>query len=147
VVAARIRLRTGTPDPEGTEVAETLTLLSRLAATHEIYVALMPDRDNRVAAAFVAASAHQARRLARVGAQPASRISVTSISSEISAALLFLIAEAYPDAAEAAKRIVVDDDAVGPTERALLVALKKLVEGRLGAILSDPLPEARRHGA
>lgn len=141
VVAARIRLRTESPDPEGAEVAETLTLLTRLATTHEIYVALMPDRDNRAAAAFVAASAHQARRLARVGAQPASRISATSISSEISAALLFLIAEAYPDAAEAAKKIVLDDDAIGPVEKALLVALKKLAEGRLGEILSDPLPE------
>ncbi len=141
VVAARIRLRTGTPEPEGTEVAETLALLTRLAATHEIFVVLMPDRDNRAAAAFVAASAHQARRLARVGAQPPSRISVTSISSEISAALLFLIAEAYPDAAEASKRIVANSEEAGPTEQALLVALKKLAEGRLGEIISDPLPE------
>ncbi len=141
VVAARIRLRTGTPEPEGTEVTETLALLTRLAATHEIYVALMPDRDNRAAAAFVAASAHQARRLARVGAQPPSRISATSISSEVSAALLFLIAEAYPDAAEAAKRIVADSEDAGPTERALLVALRKLAEGRLGGITFDPLPE------
>lgn len=141
VVAARIRLRTGTPEPDGTEVARTLALLTRLAATHEIYVALMPERDNRAAAAFVAASAHQARRLARVGTQPASRISATNISSEISAALLFLIAEAYPDAAEAAKRIVADSEEAGPTERALLVALKKLAEGRLGEVISDPLPE------
>jgi hypothetical protein len=141
VVAARIRLRTGTPEPDGTEVAQTLAMLTRLAATHEIYVALMPERDNRAAAAFVAASAHQARRLARVGAQPSSRISATSISSEISATLLFLIAEAYPDAAEAAKRIVADSDEAGPTERALLVALRKLAEGRLGEVISDPLPE------
>lgn len=141
VVAARIRLRTGTPEPEGTEVAQTLALLTRLAATHEIYVAMMPDRDNRAAAAFVAASAHQARRLARVGDQPASRISATNISSEISAALLFLIAEAYPDAAEAAKRIVAHPDEAGPTERALLVALRKLAEGRLGELISDPLPD------
>ncbi|WP_152047169.1 DEAD/DEAH box helicase [Aureimonas psammosilenae] len=142
VVAARIRLRTGSPDPEGTEVTETLKLLTRLAATHEIYVALMPDRENRAAAAFVAASAHQARRLARVGTQSSSRISITSISSEISASLLFLIAEAYPDAAEAAKRIVFDDVSIGPIERALLVALRKLAEGRLAEIISDPLPEA-----
>ncbi|WP_219929843.1 DEAD/DEAH box helicase [Teichococcus aestuarii] len=129
------------PDPEGTEIADTLTLLTRLAATHEIHVALMPDRDNRAAAAFVAASAHQARRLARVGVQPATRINATSISSEISAALLFLVAEAYPDAAEAAKRIVVDDLAVGSTERALLTALRKLSEGRLAEIISDSLPD------
>ena len=140
VVAARIRLRTGTPEPDGTEVARTLALLTRLAATHETYVALMPDRDNRAAAAFVAAAAHQARRLTRVGTQPASRISATNISSEISAALLFLIAEAYQDAAEAAKRIVADSEEAGPTERGLLVALKKLAEGRLGEVISDPLP-------
>ncbi|WP_377848687.1 DEAD/DEAH box helicase [Bosea sp. UC22_33] len=140
VVAARIRLRTGTPEPEGTEVAQTLAMLTRLAATHEIYVALMPDRDNRAAAAFVAASAHQARRLARIGAQPASRISATSITSEISAALLFLVAKAYPDAAEAAKRIVSDPEEGNPTERALLAAIKKLAEGNLGEVISDPMP-------
>jgi hypothetical protein len=97
VVAARIRLRAGAPDPAGADVGGTLALLTRLAAAQEAYVALLPDRENRAAAAFVAGSAHQARHLARVGVQEPSRITATAVGSEISSALLFLIAEAYPD--------------------------------------------------
>lgn len=141
VVAARIRLRTGAPDPAGADIGETLALLTRLAAAQEAYVALLPDRENRAAAAFVAGSAHQARRLARVGAREPTRITATSVSSEISSSLLFLIAEAYPDAAEAAKRINPNAEEAGPIERSLLAALKMLAEGRLGDIVAEPLPE------
>jgi hypothetical protein len=141
VVAARIRLRTGVPDPTGADIEGTLALLTRLAAAQEAYVALLPDRENRAAAAFVAGSAHQARRLARVGVQEPSRITATAVGSEISSALLFLIAEAYPDAAEAAKRINPNTAEAGPTERGLLAALKMLAEGRLSEIFAEPLPE------
>jgi hypothetical protein len=141
VIAARIRLRTGAPDPAGSDVEGTLALLSRLAAAQEAYVALLPDRENRAAAAFVAGSAHQARRLARVGVQEPSRITATAVGSEISSALLFLIAEAYPDAAEAAKRINPNAAEMGPIERGLLASLKMLAEGRLSAILAEPIPE------
>lgn len=141
VVAARIRLRTGAPDPAGAEVEGTLALLTRLAAAQEAYVALLPDRENRAAAAFVAGSAHQARRLARVDVQEPSRITATAVSSEISSALLFLIAEAYPDAAEAAKRINPNAAEAGPIEHSLLTALKMLAEGRLSDIFAEPLPE------
>ncbi len=141
VVAARIRLRTGAPNPAGADLEDILVLLTRLAAAQEVYVALLPDRENRAAAAFVAGSAHQARRLARVGVQEPSRISATAISSEISSALLFLIAEAYPDAAEAAKRINLNAAEAGLVEHSLLTALKMLAEGRLNNILAEPLPE------
>ena len=141
VVAARIRLRTGAPDPAGADIEGTVALLARLAAAQEAYVALLPDRENRSAAAFVAGVAHQARRLARVGVQEPSRITGTAVSSEISSALLFLIAQAYPDAAEAAKRINPNAADAGPIERNLLTALKLLAEGRLRDIFAEPLPE------
>lgn len=141
VVSARIRLRTGAPDAEQADLAETLELLSRLAATHEAYVALLPDRENRAAAAFVAASAHQAQRLSRVGAEEPTRATATAISSEISSALLYMIAGAYPDAAEAAKRITPDSEDASPTERALMLAVRMLAEGRLGEILSALAPD------
>jgi len=141
VVAARIRLRTGAPDPAGTDIEGTLALLRRLAAAQEAYVALLPDRENRAAAAFVAGSAHQARRLARVGVREPTCITATTVSSEISSALLFLIAEAYPDAAETAKRINLNAAESGPIERSLLMALKMLAEGRLREIVAEPLPE------
>jgi hypothetical protein len=141
VVAARIRLRTGAPDPAGADVEGTPAMLARLAAAQEAYVALLPDRENRAAAAFVAGSAHQALRLARIGVQEQSRITATAVGSEISTALLFLIAEAYPDAAEAAKRINPNAAEAGPIERSLLTALKMLAEGRLSDIFAEPLPE------
>jgi hypothetical protein len=141
VVAARIRLRAGAPDPASADVGGTLALLTRLAAAQEAYVALLPDRENRAAAAFVAGSAHQARHLARVGVHEPSRITATAVGSEISSALLFLIAEAYPDAAEAAKRINPNAVDVGQIERSLLATLKMLAEGRLSDILAEPLPE------
>jgi hypothetical protein len=141
VVSARIRLRNGALDASQAELDDTMEFLSRLAAAHEAYVALLPDRENRAAAAFVAGSAHQARRLARVGDEAPSRLTVTAIGSEVSAALLFMIAEAYPDAAEAAKRITADADDANPMERALLTALKRLAEGRLDLILELSPPE------
>ncbi len=141
VVAARIRLRTGAPDTVGTEIEASMSLLTRLAATHEVLVAQLPDRDNRAAAAFVAGAAHQTRRLARVGAPESSRISATAASAEISAALLFLIAEAYPDAAEASKRITTDAPEATPVERRLISALKALAAGQLREIVAEPLPE------
>jgi len=141
VVAARIRLRAGALDPSNAEVEQTLALLAKLADAQEAYVALLPDRENRAAAAFVAASAHQARRLAWVGVQAPTCITASFVSSEVSAALLFMIAEAYPDAAEAAKRIAPAPDRASPTERALLAGLKMLAEGRLYDILDAPDPE------
>ena len=79
--------------------------------------------------------------MARVGVQEPSHITATAIGSEISSALLFLIAEAYPDAAEAAKRINPNAADVGSIERGLLAALKMLAEGRLSDIFAEPLPE------
>ena len=64
VVASRISLRSpdgGTPE----RLAATLSMLRRLAIAHEAHVALLPDRENRRAAAFVAGSSHQAILLAR----------------------------------------------------------------------------------
>jgi hypothetical protein len=141
VVAARIRLRTGVPDASQADLEPTLTLLNRLAAAHESYVALLPDRENRASAAFVAASAHQARRLGRVSAPEPSRITTSAISSEISAALLFLVAEAYPDAAEAAKRITPDDKDLTSTAAILLKAIRLLAEGKLNEILELRAPD------
>jgi superfamily II DNA/RNA helicase len=141
IVAARIRLR-GAVDGERTRtLTQTLQRLRRLAATHESYVALLPDRDNRVAAAFVAASAHEACLLASDRReQERSHIDGATISPEVSATLLFLIAEAHADAAETAKRIRAVADARASVESALLTAIEFLAQGRIGAIASLGTP-------
>ncbi|MBI1382899.1 MAG: DEAD/DEAH box helicase [Planctomycetaceae bacterium] len=141
IVSARIRLRTRAADPADNKLERVLLKLARLASAHEILVALGPDRTNRRSAAFVAATAHQTRGSVQIGAPSSSRITTSSISPEISSALLFLIAEAYPDAAEAARRISIDLDDAGPVERALIEALKTLASGRIADVANAAVPE------
>jgi hypothetical protein len=106
----------------------------------DTYAALLPDRENRASAAFVAASAHQTVSLALRRTESVSQIGMEAISSDICATLLFLLAEAHADAAETAKRIVPAENA-GPIERALLLAIRSLAQGRLGEIVDPEEPD------
>lgn len=139
IVSARIRLRGAQADGDDTGLMATVAELRRIAAANETYAALLPDRSNRASAAFVAASAHQAVSLALHGKQASSHIDTAAVSSDVCATLLFLLAEAHADAAEAAKRI---ESAVGarPVERALLLAIRSLAQGRLGEIVAADEP-------
>lgn len=142
IISARIRMRRGGGEPDGAEALDTrLAEMRRLAATYEAYAALLPDRDNRAAAAFVAASAHQVVMLALKRDGAVSRIDTAAVSSDVCATLLFLIAEAHADAAEAAKRILLDPDRTGEVERALLIAIRNLAQGRLLEIVRPSPPE------
>ncbi len=140
IVSARIRLRQAVASAISPEISETLAQLRRLAAAHESYVALLPERDNRVAAAFVAASAHQACLLGQPESNSGSRVDGAFLSPEICSTLLFLVAEANADAAEAAKRIVVDSESTNPVERALLLSIKDIAQGQLISILRRETP-------
>src|SRR5665213_2760909 len=147
VVAARIRLRTGAPDPADAEFEGTLALLNRLAAAQEAYVALLPDRENRAAAAFVAASAHQACMMSRSTENASSHVDAASLSPEDCSTLLFLVAEAHADAAEAAKRIVPDSDVGNPVEAVLLQAIRNLAQGNLIAVVRPEMPSLTERDA
>lgn len=70
---------------------------------------------------------------------------MTAVSPDICATLLFLLAEAHADAAEAAKRIVPAADA-RPIERALLLAIRGLAQGRLGEVVGAEEPEINLDG-
>lgn len=139
IVSARIRLRGSRPEMDDEGLMATIAELRRIAAAHETYAALLPNRVNRASAAFVAASANQAISLA-LRADAASQVGVAAVSPEVSATLLFLLAEAHADAAEAAKRILPAADA-GPIERALLLSIRSLAQGRLGEIARAEVPE------
>jgi superfamily II DNA/RNA helicase len=140
IVSARIRLRGVSSEDDGDALAETLGELRRLAAAHEAYAALLPDRENRASAAFVAASAHQAISLGLRRTASTSHVDMAAVSPDICATLLFLLAEAHADAAEAAKRIVPHPDA-GAIERALVLAIRNLAQGRLSEIANADEPE------
>lgn len=141
IVSARIRLRGAATDEvdDGT-LAATLAELGRIAAAHEAFTALLPDRENRASAAFVAASAHQAVSFGLRRAAAPSHVDTAAVSPDICATLLYLLAEAHADAGDAAKQIVPAADA-GPAERALALAIRNLAQGRLGEIANAEEPE------
>lgn len=139
IAAARVRLREG--DVVDSEVVALINEMQRLALTNEALVAIAPDRENRAAAAFVAGSAHLAcfnARVVRGDPKTASYLEPRSISPDISAMLLFLVAEAIADATELAAHISFEDASL--IERTLIAALKSLARGELVAITSAPLP-------
>lgn len=140
IVSARIRLRGAVADEENEAIAGTVAELRRIAAAHEAYAALLPDRENRASASFVAASAHQVVSAALRPADATSYVDMAAVSSDVCATLLFLLAEAHADAAEAAKRIVPAENA-GMIERALLFSIRNLAQGRLGEIVGTDEPE------
>jgi hypothetical protein len=143
IVTARIRLRELASDQVLPDtVRNSIKSMRRLASAQEAFVSTLPDREDRFAAAFVAASAHHVCMLAdasaNAGSTDASYLGIDSISPEVSAALLFLVAEASADAAETAKRIRTAN--TGPIESRLLRAISDLAIGRLVAIVAGGLP-------
>lgn len=141
IVSARIRLRDLSSDgvlPE--ELAQLVSKMKRLAYTQEALVSAVSDRANRTAAAFVAGSAHHvvlmAERLVS-GVMRPSRLGYHSVSPEVSAALLFLVAEASTDASEMANGIRVHSE--NPIEAGLLKCISHLAHGRLREILAVPV--------
>ncbi|VXC90642.1 RNA helicase [Burkholderia sp. 8Y] len=144
LVSARIRLRTVVDDqPLPDDIQKLVRDTNRLAFSQEALVSALGDRENRAAAAFVGGAAHHVALLAnKIGQRSPrpSRLLLESIPPEVSATLLFLIAESSADAGEMAKAIVVDTDDV--VEAALLDAIAQLANGRLEPILSAELPVA-----
>ncbi|RVG07962.1 DEAD/DEAH box helicase [Sinorhizobium meliloti] len=142
IVAARIELRGRRPERPPEELLKTIRGMQRLASAQEGYVALLPDRENRSAAAFVAASAYQVSLLGTY--RPDGYVSYldgASLSPEVCASLLFLIGEAHADAAECAKRIVAPTDPERAVEAALLNAIRWLCLGRVHLVAAVTLPE------
>src|SRR5258708_29005998 len=102
IAAIRLRLRT-TGQIDSDELVGLINDMQRLALTNEALVSISPNRSDRAAAAFVAGSAHQlCFNARRVGSEriSSSYIAAQSISSDIAALLLFLVAEATADANE-----------------------------------------------
>lgn len=146
IVAARLKLRVYNPENGrpalSRQVEDTIKQMRRLAFAQEALVSVSPDRGDRMACAFVAGAAHhvvlQAERLLAPDAPP-SRLDIDGVSPEISATLLFLVAEACADASEMAKAIRIDENA-RPLERVLLKAIRQLAAGALANILNEPDP-------
>lgn len=145
IVSARVCLREGAERPGlPDEVVEIVKRMTRLAFSHEAIVSASDDMENRAAAAFVAGSAHHVILLAQELVEKNIKFSTLSafgVSPEISATLLFLIAEASSDAAETAKNIEVGPE--NTVEAALLKSIYYLANGHLLKILALSVPGAQ----
>jgi len=102
------------------------------------WVVLEPNREDRVAAAFVAAHAYHLLDLARDIRSPRSDqrnpLRPEAISSEVSAMLLFLIANQPTDAMDIAKSVMQARPEGASVEALLIDALVALAMGRLTII-------------
>lgn len=138
ISAARIRV--GNIDEFGGDTEELEGIISeiqRLAFTNEAYVSTLRNKKDRASAAFVAGTAHQLCYLSKLNSNLENKVTNIKpryISSEVSAALLFLIAESPADAAEASKAIKIDT--LDIVENNLLQSIKLLITGELGKIIS-----------
>src|SRR6266478_668780 len=89
IVSLRMRLRDANVSEASTEeLRAILARLERLGYAQEAFAAVAPDRENRAAAAFVAASAHQLRFAAEGLQSPVrvrSQLAAEAIGPEIAA--------------------------------------------------------------
>lgn len=143
IVAARLRFADDQEENLSPALITTLRRMRRLSATHEALVALLPDRENRAAAAFISGTAHQvyAQGIALRQSPPQqSFITRSSVSPEVCATLLFMIADSFADAAEASKAILPDQIRATKIEDALLLSIRSLAKGELNIILDMDTP-------
>lgn len=162
IIAARVRMRGLVDKQSRTEaLAELIDEMRRLAAAQEAFVATDPSRESRAAAAFVAGAAHQLCLMAEIvdavdgddeaeeddedaggefpdGLPRLTYIDAVRAAPELCATLLFLIADAQPDAAEMAKRIRPPEGSTG--EAQLIRAVSDLAAGRLGGLITKDAP-------
>jgi superfamily II DNA or RNA helicase len=137
---AAVRLALGDPTPESMDdLANALRRLARLADIYEAEIVLNLNLTHTKSMAFVAASARQANSQAgRILGGSFSRCALDeySIGPDVTAALLYLIAERSSDAFEAARFIVIGESGKKFSD-AVAVAIRNYVQGHLQQIITD----------
>lgn len=135
IAAARLSL--GSESPEQIDLRGVINRMGRLADAYEAEIVLDVQSDRRRSIAFVAGSARQVlvqiNKLVSSEGGP-TKLSDKVVGSEISASLLFLIAQRSSDAYEASRAIV----AAGETNvmrRGLILALGRFARGNFEQLL------------
>jgi ATP-dependent RNA helicase DOB1 len=134
IVSIRKKLRKGKiPKSIKRDVIE----LRKLANNLETLTILHRAHPHHISAAFVAGTAHQLLQLIHLDKNSQNPVSIDreSISSSISAIMLFLIAESPADAAEVSKRINPTTSDIRKNQ--LISAIQFLAEGQMGKLRSQ----------
>lgn len=135
LVARRLRATEGETASESEDSEWPLT---RIADAYELIISLDNDPTTRRAAAFVAATAQQIIAQETVGTEnerTAPLLNRDRVDPSLAAALLFLAAEQYADANEAARRITIRGRTQSFTATLLAESIQDLAVGKLAAIL------------
>lgn len=131
------RLRGGADDSANTQEDWPL---ERIADTYELIASISSDRVTRASSAFVAGTAQQilARQLSSKDLSSAHQPNVdrNRVDLTLSAAILFLVAEQYADANEAASRISINQDTQSYEASILTENLIDLAQGKLRPIIT-----------
>lgn len=138
LAARRMRRVEGAEDAAGDGAADGEWPLARIADAYEIVVSVRRNADYRRAAAFVAGTAHQilAQDLAQTDAAGSVAIMDRDrIHPAIAAAVLFLVAEQYADAHEAARFIRPEDGEQDYVCTILAEDIRDLARGNFRSIL------------
>lgn len=138
IISTRIRLRGQVSDEE---LSSMLSMLRRIAATYEVYAAVLPEEhEQRTSAAFVSATAYQVASIIRNECDSDSYIKESEISSDICAALMFMLAGAHADAAEMAMKIKKGDQK-SEIESQLILSIQHLAAGNIFEVCKMRTPD------
>lgn len=135
LVARRLRAVEATEEAAG---AADAWPLGRIADTYELITSIHDNEDVRRASAFVAGTAQQILAQAKAAtaeAAPRLLLSRDHVDPGLAAALLFLAAEQYADAYEAAQKLTVPDERDAFAITLLSESIRDLTSGRLASIL------------
>lgn len=140
-VSARLNLLYSNNDKE---LFSSLEYLNSISAAYDAYAALLPDQESRASAAFISASAYQATLEAPKYESKGSYIDITTVSPDVCAALLFLLADAHADANDAAKAIATSSQ-MDIMEASLLQCIKNLAIGNIIEVANFNVPDLQSH--
>ena len=140
-ISTRLRSVSAVSD---SNLSASLEYLNRTSASYEAYATLLTDQAARASAAFIAASSYQAISEDPRYKSETSYISISTVSPNVCAALLFLLAEAHADANEAAKSIIISPEN-DPVEAVLLDCIRNLALGNIIKIIETEIPDLRSY--
>ena len=110
--------------------------LTRIADTYELITSIIEDQDTKRAAAFVAGTAQQILAQETIAQQePVPILDRDRVNPAVAAAVLFLAAEQYADAIEAAQKIHIAEGQQDFVATLLAEDIRDLAAGRLSSIL------------
>ncbi|MEE4210761.1 MAG: DEAD/DEAH box helicase [Parvularcula sp.] len=140
---AHVVLATVRAETRDEEVDATLNRVRRLAATFEAYVALGLRPEQRRAAAFVAASAHQIiAQTLQLRSEGPTLLSSDAVDAALTSTLLFLLAERTADAHEAAMQLRARGEPRA-ARRTLILSIREFARSELHSINERDLDDDR----